>query len=331
MTQLQVALLVGRAEEGTCGVRDYTYRLELALRDRGIDAEVIETEGIRSAASLRTGGRVLHLQYPSVGEGRSLAPLAQLLRSRRSVVTIHEFTQSHALRRALSTALATCARRRITTSEHERTAIATTLGGRRDIEIIPVGSSIAPPSHHIAPIERHLAYFGLLRADKGIITFLESASELIRSYGWTAEVIGATASGAELELDQLRSASDPRIAWTGTLPSHHAAARLASAWCVYLPYPDGVSERRSSLLAALTCGAPVITTEGAATTPAMKQSFMIAATPAEAVQLARRLGPHERALSVKGFEAFARSHDWATIGERHEQVYRSLIKPDNQT
>jgi glycosyltransferase involved in cell wall biosynthesis len=324
MSVLRIALLVGRADEGACGVRDYTHRLGLELRTRGVDAEVIETQKFRTALRFRPAGRIVHLHYPSVGEGRSLAPIAQELRGRPAVVTLHEFTHSHPARRAMGLALLALATRRVVTTEFERQAIDRVGLPSRPIEVIPVGSSLEPLTSPVQPVPKHLVYFGLLRADKGILAFLETATLLVRAHGWTAEVIGATAPGAAPELARLQRESDPEIRWTGALGSGEAAARIAASWCAYLPYPDGASERRSSLFAVLACSVPVITTEGNGTTSALRGAVLLTGSPADAASVALAIDRSERALQVERSGELRRAHEWATIAQRHLELYRSI-------
>ena len=60
------------------------------------------------------------------------------------------------------------------------------------------------------------------------------------------------------------------------------AGLLAGASAAYLPYPDGASERRGSLIAALGNGAPVVTTDGPDRPADMDGVVMLAPDPAAA-------------------------------------------------
>jgi glycosyltransferase involved in cell wall biosynthesis len=53
-----------------------------------------------------------------------------------------------------------------------------------------------------------------------------------------------------------------RLLGRGVLSAERAAAELAAVDLAIYPYPDGVSSRRTSLMAALALGRPVVTTEG---------------------------------------------------------------------
>jgi hypothetical protein len=58
-----------------------------------------------------------------------------------------------------------------------------------------------------------------------------------------------------------------RVAGLGLLPADSAAAELAAVNLAIYPYLDGVSSRRTSLMAALALGQPILTTEGWLTEP----------------------------------------------------------------
>ena len=53
-----------------------------------------------------------------------------------------------------------------------------------------------------------------------------------------------------------------RVLATGMLPGEAVAARLAAVDLALQPFPDGISTRRTSAMAALALGIPVVTTDG---------------------------------------------------------------------
>jgi glycosyltransferase involved in cell wall biosynthesis len=70
-----------------------------------------------------------------------------------------------------------------------------------------------------------------------------------------------------------------RVRATGALPDTELAAHLRACDVMLQPFPDGVSGRRTSVMAGLALGVPVATNEGPLTEPLWRQS--------EAVELAR--------------------------------------------
>jgi glycosyltransferase involved in cell wall biosynthesis len=65
---------------------------------------------------------------------------------------------------------------------------------------------------------------------------------------------------------------DERILATGPLSSKDAANWLASSDMLLQPYIDGVSSRRTSVMAGLALGLPIVTTEGCLSEPLWRES-----------------------------------------------------------
>jgi hypothetical protein len=71
-----------------------------------------------------------------------------------------------------------------------------------------------------------------------------------------------------------------RIRATGQLPLQEIAAHLAACDLLVQPYPDGVSTRRTSLMAGLALGRPIVTTLGELSEPLWQHSGAVAVAPA---------------------------------------------------
>jgi glycosyltransferase involved in cell wall biosynthesis len=87
--------------------------------------------------------------------------------------------------------------------------------------------------------------------------------------------------GSDAMAATLKRASRPesRILGTGSLDPSQIAVQLAACDVLVQPYHDGVSSRRTSVMAGLALGVPTVTNEGALTEPLWR--------PSGAVQLAR--------------------------------------------
>jgi glycosyltransferase involved in cell wall biosynthesis len=72
-----------------------------------------------------------------------------------------------------------------------------------------------------------------------------------------------------------------RIESTGPLGHDQLAAHLAACDCLVQPYPDGVSSRRTSLMAGLALGLPIVTNAGPLTDPVWRktEAVVLAASP----------------------------------------------------
>jgi glycosyltransferase involved in cell wall biosynthesis len=71
-----------------------------------------------------------------------------------------------------------------------------------------------------------------------------------------------------------------RVAATGRLSATDAAAALRACDVLIAPFPDGATTRRTSLMAALTSGCAVVTTDGPLTETLWRESGAVALAPA---------------------------------------------------
>ena len=332
---MRVALLAGSYPPDDCGVGDYSGRLVEALRALGIEVEVL-TRGawslgaapsvLRSIRAARPD--LLHAQYPSVGFGASLAPQAIVALSRApALVTLHEFSQARLPRKLAIFPFAARARALVFTSDDERAACRRWYPWvSRDAAVIPIGSNI-PAAAGIARRPRTLAYFGLVRPGKGLEAFLAAARELRRE-GFEVRVVGSPDPRHRDYHAALRA--DPAnagLTWLAGLDPAAVAAELSAARFAYLPFPDGASARRGSLLAAMTNGCAVVTTRGAHTTDDLAAAVAAAPTPADAVAELKRLAADPGAvetLSARG-RAYAARGGWRAIAEAHVALYERLL------
>lgn len=213
--------------------------------------------------------------------------------------------------------------------------------------MIPIGSNIACAP--VAGYEREtwrqrlgagpetvlLAYFGLVSHTKGLDTILDALEQLPNHVYLL--VIGGEAAAPQDQVyaEQLtqRIRSDQlqgRVHITGHCAPEEVSAYLLAADIGVLPFSDGASFRRGSLLAALTHGLPVITTRPARQLSSVPQlvdgqnSVLIPPQDAEALaaaisRLARE--PARRALLSQGAKQLAACFSWPDIAAQHMQVY----------
>jgi glycosyltransferase involved in cell wall biosynthesis len=116
------------------------------------------------------------------------------------------------------------------------------------------------------------------------------------------------------------------VEWSVGLDHEAAGRALGEAAFAYLPFPDGASERRGSLLACLAAGNVVVTTRGPQTPSALDGAVRYAASPHEAAEVLGALAADERAVARlrAAAMAFAARFSWESIAERHVELYRTL-------
>ncbi len=237
---------------------------------------------------------------------------------------------------------------------------------RRPAAWIPIGSSISPPAEidrdaarqrfGIAPDEAVVASFGFVNASKGLETLLRSADRLVRGGVPLRLLLIGDETGTSDPRNQKTAATvralagslelGERVIRTGLLAPGDVSTALAAADLAALPYVDGASLRRSSLLTCLAHGLPVVTTRPAAAARLTAEDRValfddpaafhispdvVAIVPREddaalARELYRLLNDPARAerLGAAGKELAGRL-DWASIGQATRQVYRRAL------
>ena len=147
---------------------------------------------------------------------------------------------------------------------------------------IPIGSNITPQlaadynrtvwrtALGFGPDDIVVGYFGFLNASKGIDTLLQGIRiarnnklpvKLLMIGGRTGTSDPANIVYAQ-EVDQMidELGLHEHIRWTGFVDNAAVSGHLLASDIIALPFQDGVSFRRGSLMAALAHGCPIITT-----------------------------------------------------------------------
>jgi glycosyltransferase involved in cell wall biosynthesis len=224
---------------------------------------------------------------------------------------------------------------------------------RHRLSLIPIGSNIhpSPPAGYdrdaerarwgIEPEDLLLGYFGFLNESKG-------GEELVRALHLLVE---QDLPAHLLKVGGRVGTSDPtnracaekmegliadlgltqRVRWTGyASPPEVSAALLATDICV-LPYRDGVSFRRGTLLACLAHGRAIVTTRPAVPLPEVEnRKNMLLVEPQDAEGLARAVAqasadPNLRAQLQEGAKALAAEFTWERIARRTVTLFRELL------
>ena len=345
---------------------------------------VIPGWGWRSLPALRRATAVLrpdvvHVQYQAAAYGLRapvhLAPYwVGMGRAVRLVVTYHDlrppylFPKAGRLRRSALLALGRQADLALATNEDDWRALATRLPRER-LGLIPIGSNVAdqpPPEFQrarfraaagIGADEALVGYFGFLNESKGARALLEALA-LLRAAGRRVTLVmigGATGTSdptnaaylAVFEAELQQRSLAPAVRWTGHLPPGGVSAWLRACDVAALPYRDGASYRRGSLLAALEHGLPVVTTTpappaaggpepppGAVPPPPRDGVNAVLVPPDDGAALARAIQRvlTDAALSERlsrGAKDLAAAFHWDAIARAHLERYRALVAGDD--
>ena len=166
---------------------------------------------------------------------------------------------------------------------------------------IPIGSNIQPRDvlpAEIQAVRKELSlqenvsligYFGFLNETKGADTLLHALAKLPENVhlvfigGRTGTSDTANNQQFFEQLDQLviDLGLNERVHWTGFVPEHHVSAYLQAADVMVMPYRDGVSLRRGTLMAVLAHGRPLISTTPVIPTPELVEGENILLVPSD--------------------------------------------------
>jgi glycosyltransferase involved in cell wall biosynthesis len=333
---MRVVLVTGPCPPGGCGVGDYTTCLGNALKASGIETHLITPGDWNLLGVFKLSRRlreqkfdIVHIEYPTVGFGTKLGPQGLSL-LQRCVVTIHEASQTHILRKLALFPFTVRPEHIIFTSRFERrfaTAWAPWIA--RVSSVIPVGSNVAVAAQKSPRSLNEIVYFGLIMPRKGLEQVLELGNR-IRTAGLplVVRIIGQAPLKHAAYFDELRlKATGLPIIWDQDLSEEQIAKRLARSTIAYLPYPDGASERRTTLKAALLSGLAVITTRSPHTPRDLGGVVRFCRNSEEALAAVNSLiqSPEETSRMAAKAVQYGQRYGWERIAKQHLRVYDSVL------
>jgi glycosyltransferase involved in cell wall biosynthesis len=231
--------------------------------------------------------RRLLVQYVPHAFGWKAAnlPFCWWLRSRRrdSIwVMFHEvafpFGRNHgmarnalaAVNRVMASIVASSAERAFVSIPGWQSMVQSMIGDGKDVEWLPVPSSIPVVRNPTAsasvrtrygggrPLVGHFGTHG-----QAIRAMLHaSIPSLVESTGANVLLIGRRSDETQRDLVSRHPLLDGHVHGTGVLPDDVVSMHVAACDVMLQPYPDGVSSRRTSAMVALSHGVPMVTTTG---------------------------------------------------------------------
>lgn len=305
---------------------------------------------------------VLHIQYQpamyALHGAINLLPWVLRGRAPAVVTTFHDlrfpylFPKAGRLRTEFVAALARGSAGVIAVSDGDLPALLTWRrhSPRRSTQHVPLGDQLdaSPPSDLSRLAWRSrlgvpsgsplVAYFGLMNDSKGVIELIEALAQTDGVYlVLIGETLGASDATNQRYLTAVRERISAlkladRVAWTGYVSASEVAGWLQVADLVALPFTDGASLRRTSLIAALRRGRPVVTT-----TPSVESPSLDAASDAAAFvpgrdpdALARVIDalvrdPAQCARLGAAGARFAERFSWPSVVQRTLDVYDAAL------
>lgn len=218
--------------------------------------------------------------------------------------------------------------------------------------LIPIGANILnrPPLRYTRDLVRKklgagartllLSHFGLLNQSKGLQDLLVAMKILLeQNMDVRLMLIGGTTGSSDrtnvpfaneirAQVQQLGLAS--RVIETGFLDPEQVTAHLLASDACVLPYRDGASFRRGSLMAALEHGLCTVTTRPAELEleDGVNVRLVDAANPVNLARVIGELADDEVARRRIGLEAakLGKHFGWPAIAEKHQSMYLELLE-----
>lgn len=230
-----------------------------------------------------------------------------------------------------------------------------------NITLIPLGNLVPAdlPADYQRPVWRKkagandddflIAYFGFINHSKGVEILLEDLAYL-RSSGYPFRLVmigGKTGSSDPTNADYAQKIDalitqlnlDQTVIWTGFVDNAQVNAYLDASDVVCLPFRDGASYRRSSLLAAIHRGCAIITTQPQVHIQLFKDGenmllvapFTLDPKAPNYFHISHKLlqlyrNQPLRAHLKEGALQLAQQFDWATIISDHESFFNHILE-----
>ena len=215
-------------------------------------------------------------------------------------------------------------------------------------KMIPIGSNILSNAthdisamrskHNLAEDDVILAYFGFINHSKGVDTLLHALKKLNNSNIKLMLIGGRTGASDPTNfayaqtIDALITELDlaQQVIWTGYVSEEEVSAYLQLADIVTLPFRDGASFRRGSLMAGIEQNRPIITTKPSLDIPDFNADNMLFVAPDDPQDLAKAIqtlmqSPEKRQALQTNLETVRQKFDWNAIAQETISFFEQVI------
>jgi glycosyltransferase involved in cell wall biosynthesis len=283
--------------------------------------------------------------------------LPRYVRSAPSVVTFHDlrapylFPKAGAVREQLVRKLARDADGVIATDRTDARKLAEewTIS---NVEWIPIGSNISTnlpdgydrnpwrSSMHVSEDDLLVGYFGFLNESKGALVLIEALAKLLAD-GVPAHLVmigGRAGSSDPTNLEYGRKVDEAinarglvdHVRWTGFVQDAEVSAHFLASDIIALPYLDGVSLRRGTLMAGLAHGRAIVTTTPETEAPEL-DGALLSVAPHDPRALAEAIAalwrnPDQRAVLEAASLQTSKHFTWDSIAQRTIDYFDCICK-----
>lgn len=332
-----IVLITGSYPPNFCGVGDYTEKLirSLSLTNKfKIELFYKSNWGVKYFLSyfkelINKKHKIYHIQYPTEGFGYSIVPLILTISLRligkTVIITIHELSSRNILAYIYTQLLIFFSTKIIVSNSLELKHACRFIFNKKKIFLIPIASNINQSSFSNTPFNKRkidLAYFGHIRPIKGIENFINAV--YILKENLNVQLIGQVLNKYKDFYEKISSdAKKLNIDLITDKDENEVADLLSNVKIIYLPFPDGISSRRGTLLASLQNGCVVISNKSNVDefNNLFSKYVYLVESDKEAVDIIRKLLKND--LRPKELTQVKNIFSWENVILEHLKVYNS--------
>jgi glycosyltransferase involved in cell wall biosynthesis len=283
----KILIITGSYPPEICGVGDYTARL-METTEAKLNWQLYHSNNWQLKSILNhiktinsKNIQTINMQYPTKGYGWSLVPHLICMyyswcTKKQFSVTIHEQSQMSLKSYIALILILISANKIIFTTKYELNyAIKRIPFIKRRSNVIKIRPNIKSVPYHKPVNKRNIdiIYFGHICSNRGIEKYIQLIDTLDCEI--KALIVGQIPVGFEQYYQNiLNQCKQSNIKILIDVENNKVAEILNNTKIAYLPFPDGVSERRGSFLAALANGTVVLTTSGKYTTNELSEVIL---------------------------------------------------------
>ncbi|MFC1632750.1 glycosyltransferase family 4 protein [Patescibacteria group bacterium] len=364
-----IALVSGTYPPCECGVGRYTKRLHESLRAQGVETMIITSQftKIRKVVQMEKID-VVHLQYPTSAYGKRVGLVCKwwMLRfftKAKMVLTVHEYlTYSWKGRFKIWLLMVVADQIIVPDKSFVEAMVRLWLISERKISAIPVGPNleIVRLSQEEIQAKRGakglqldeivIGFWGYLEPSKGLLTLLESLQRLReRGYRYRLSLLSAldsiqeTSDKQDLINGRYRAKikdflkdnfEDEDILWPADYSDRTLAEELALVDLFVLPFVEGATSRRSTLISVISAGLPVVSTEAKMIDKTLDGLWLVKPDApddlAEAIE--KIIDKPEMLDELKRRSQIASDNfSWDSIAKQHASLYTKFRQQNKQT
>lgn len=325
-----IVFFTGAYPPDKCGVGDYLFNLNKSLELSS--KTIIFNLSLFSYAwyLIKNNKKIsfVNIQYPTIGYARNkffafyphMAFLFASLMKIRTSITLHEYSSLSSRAKFFIFLYKGC-HKIIVTNEYEQECLINDGFNRDNIDIIPISSNIPRTVKKNKIYD--IIYFGILSKGKGIEDFLDVAETLIKKELHCSMAFIGFKPDVDSEYEDiiLNRASSLGIQLFLNKEPEELSKLLASSNIALLPFPDGISERRGTALAAMLNDVLVITNDGHY---ANKFKELCVLSDSKDALIKNTIEYHKNLMKsepiVENARAYAMSLNWEGIAKKYKET-----------